>query len=193
MSDIVSVALITAFATLIASLGALIFTNKSADKRLHARMQHEKEEAIRERLTKVRATYLEPLRHLLYEFDILLTEATFQMNIASQSKDSAERKNELKKALKIYSNLGETTRELTLAGAKVTDSLLSNTIKEFGALCLQNNRGMITSLKECIKSQSLIALKGSNRGNIDTINKIKKPINKCNQRIEELLSGCDTS
>ena len=191
MSDVVSVALITATVTLVASLGAVIITNIFANKRLHARMQHEKEEAIRERRTGVWATYLEPLRDSLYEFDILLLEATFQIDIVSQSKGSAKRTNELEKALKIYSNVGETIRELALAAGKVTDSLLSNTLKEFGVLCLQLNSDMVAKLKECIKSKSLTALKDISRDNKDTKNKISQRIMKCNKRIEELLSGCD--
>ncbi len=189
MSDVVSVALIVAFSTLIGSLGAVIITNKSADKRLHARMQHEKEEAIRERHTKVLATYLEPLRDLLYEFDFLLTDATNQMDKVAQSGDSAE----MGKSLELLHNLTKAVRILSLTASKVLDNTLKSPLKDFLDLISKFLGDIQVTLAECSKSDSLTALKDINRTNANTRNKIKQRITECHKRIEELLSGCDTN
>jgi|GEM_PF-6427359 len=191
MSDVVSVALITAIATLVASLGAVIITNIAASKRLYARLQHEKEEAIRERLTNRRAIYLEPLRDSLYELNLDIgTLLIPRMNKAAQD-ENATNLEALENLLEIIKKISEHTKVISLTGAKVTDIPLANLLDKL--LGLQQNlfKDIKAKFEECKKSESLYPLKFSE--NIKNSIKMKKLLIESNERIEELLSGCDSS
>lgn len=190
MSDIVSVALITALVTLAASLGAVFITNRAENKRLYTRMQHEKEEATRERLTRIQATYLEPVRDSLSEFNLHINRFTKQMNITSQG--DYNNKN-LEPIGKGSSELSKDISLLAVSSTKVTDAQLTMLLKTFFDLCSGFINDINAKLNECKQNQSLKPFKGGIT-NFETNKKdMARQIMLCNKRIEELLSGHDAN